>query len=161
MKEHSLEAQERSLKESLSALDTHSFLISFSMYLSSNPNTQNTLFFKSAALLSYLATQNNVEFNKLIQTLNKEDLGNVFVRFVVDAWESLTRYDTDSLRMLHEGCNKDFKGLMEIVLRNHLESTEAILRQNIAASGLDSTIPRDHVQSVRDCIFVVKNFSGN
>lgn len=159
--EDRLETQENNLRDLLSALDMHSFQISFSVYLSNSPSTQHTLFFKSAALLSYLATQNTVEFNKLVQTLGKDDLDNASVAFVLKAWESLSCYDTDSLRMLYDSCSEDFKGLMGMVLSNHSGSIEVTLRQDIGAAGLDSTVPRDHIQDVKDCIFVVRNFSGN
>lgn len=161
MAEHSPETQERNLKELLSALDIRSFQISFGMYLSSKPVTQHTLFFKSAALLSYLATRDSVEFNKLVQTLKREDLDNTFVVHVMKTWESLLRYDTDAQKALCGTCCTDLKGLMETVLASYLDSTESTLRQDIGPGGIGSSMPRDHVQDVKDCIFVVKNFLGN
>lgn len=161
MNELTLNEQESQLLAFLASSDIQSFVLSFDLYHCSNPNTQNTLFLKAAALLSHLSFNNIEGFYKLIQAITIDEISDPNVVIVLKVFDCISRLDFESLKEVSENCPENLKILVENVVKKHLEILENALKQPNNTQEGHIEMDNDSEQIIKDCIFVVKNFIEN
>lgn len=151
---------EKTLLEYVSKDDSVSFLLGYSLYLINPPDTQNTLFLKSYALMCHLSENNLVEFHKLLQSVDYSNYRNPYVEFVLAVYDYLLQHDGQSLKKLSSTCDPELSGIMNKIYNKHCELLKCIKSKNIENSKI-SEEKEDDRQNIVDSVYVVKNFLGN
>lgn len=151
---------EKQMYNHLEQVNSTDFLFSFNLYHCANPNTENTLFLKSAALLFYISDKNLQEYNKLIQTIKINEIENEFVCLVLNINDSICRLDFDSLKSFAENCNEKLRKLIIKIYENQIASIENTLKQPIGSNSVPHP-SLDSIATIQDCTFVVENYLGN
>ncbi len=156
----SVDEQEKRMAAHLGESNCRDYLFFFSLYHCTNPNTHSTSFFKAAALLFYLAEGNTIEFNKLIQTVSMEEISSEFIALVLDINDSILRFDVVSLKKLSESCNPKLKSLVLKIFDKQISLFENKIKEPIGSHSLICDL-HDSVTIIRDCAFVVENYTEN
>lgn len=141
--------------------DNKSFINAYNLYLCTGHSSENSIFFKSVALLCYLADRNTVEFNKLMQSVKIQELANEHLEIVLNVSDSILRFDFESLKIILGKCPKALKMLVEEIAKNQQMIIESSKEHNAGEAEAITRVSEDVLDSLKDCVFVVKNFMGN
>lgn len=154
----SIEEQEEQMMIHLDNLSIPSFLFFFNLYLCANPNTPNTLFLKTAALLSYISEGNNTEFNRLVQTVSMQERSSDLIELVLEVRDCIFRFDFEFLKELCEHTTPKLNKLLLKILNEQKGQLEKSLGEPIGSCS-NMNISYSATTTIKDCIFVVQNFN--
>ncbi len=141
--------------------DYQGFLNAFNLYLCAIETTQQTLYYKAIALLYYLSSKDLASYNKLVQTISIEEINNEFIEVVLNVNDSINRFDLESLKNILKKCPSGLKPLVEIVAKNQRESIQNNLNKDAGDADVLTVSSTNVIDSLKDCVEVVKNFMGN
>lgn len=156
----SVDEQEKRMAICLKEQNGRDYLFLFNLYHCGNANTPSTLFFKSAALLFYILQGNDLEYNKLLQSISFQNINNEFISTVLSVKDSVIRYDLVSLKSLSDSCNPELKNLVIKIFNNHNMMIEEKIKEPVRASPVLNNV-QDFVSKIQDCLYVVKNHTEN
>lgn len=149
---------EEQMNSFLQNRDYKSFLDAYNLFLCSG---SDSTYFKSIALLCHLADSNNLEFNKLIQTTDRSEINNEYIETVVRVSDSILRFDFESFKLILRNCVDVYKPLVEKIIENQRRLMESSLNHNTGDSNALTKVSGDAVETLKDCVFVIRNFMGD
>ena len=152
---------ESHMKSFLQSKDYKGFLNAFNLYLCSGMKSENSTYFKSVALLCYLMEGNTLEFNKLIQTTKSDEMNNESIETVIKVADSIHRLDFESFKKILSTCPKALKHVIEKIMKNQQQLMESSLKHDAGESEAITKVSKDVIESMKDCIYVIKNFMGD
>ena len=96
--------------------DYSAFLNTYNLFLCSGIDSENSTYYKSIALLCYLANSDNLEYNKLIQNVGLEELNSEYIETVIKVSDAILRYDFESFNLILKKCDKAHKPIINKIV---------------------------------------------
>ena len=133
--------------------DFERFLVYFSQYLSlSLKQTPNIVFYKTIALLYYLANQEYEKYYALVQTCTKvEDF-----EYVMDVYDAINICDFIKLDQLHKEADSSYKVLIEQIILNVKKSIENDAMDK--KRGIEEHNALEQKEKIKECLFILNKF---
>lgn len=139
-------------------MDIEAFLLEFSIFMCGN-NKNNMI--KAAALLCHIILENTEEYNTLIQTVSIDDLNDENIEIVLNVADSIYRFDFNTLQSICSKAPKELSPLIMNIIENQKKVYEQVSVNNKATPGIVSVQADDALETLKNCMFVIKNFNGN
>ncbi len=138
--------------------DKKGFINSYNLYLCKGISTENSLFYKSVALLCYLSLGNSIEFNKLIQTVKESEIADESLEIVLNVSDSILRFDFENLKNILERIENNFLKEFTLEIQRNLMSENESKDKPCGVAEAITKVSKDVIDSIKDCIYIVKNY---
>ncbi|KAI5168533.1 hypothetical protein PAEPH01_0214 [Pancytospora epiphaga] len=152
---------EREMLGYLDGGDYRLFIQTFTLYLGFSPNTENTVGLRVLACLYYLAFNQAVEGRILIQSINPQDMENVYVQYLLRVLDAVDKCDGVELEKLYKSAVPHSSGLVGLTAARIQKKVTEVLAMDIGRGDVRPQTEDLNRQNIQDCIFVCKEYSKN
>lgn len=134
------------------------YIKKYRIYSSLNIKTSSYLNFKCIALLYYLATNDTINYFKLIQSVKIEETEDECLKFIIKVSDLINAYDINELNNMLQNCSEEFEKLLQIILKRLKDKTP---HDSLLLNKNDCTDKNNYLENIKDCMYICKNHHDN